>query len=59
MPDVNVSSMLTSRTLPRGSSYSHVIFDSDTSLIVAASLQLTPFASFDEDGGRMWTPDGQ
>lgn len=58
MPHVEVGSMLPSRSIPRGTSYSHITFDSETSLIVVASLQLTPFASFDEDGGRIWAPDG-
>ncbi|KAF8191243.1 CPSF A subunit region-domain-containing protein [Pholiota molesta] len=45
------------RSIPRGRSYSNVLFDPSTSLIVAASSLQAKFTSYDEDGNRIWEPD--
>jgi cleavage and polyadenylation specificity factor subunit 1 len=58
MPDFQFSTHLPSRSVPRARSYSNVIFDPSTSLIVAASSLQAKFASFDEDGNKVWEPDG-
>ncbi|KAJ6588439.1 CPSF A subunit region-domain-containing protein [Mycena capillaripes] len=57
LPDFNLDSPLPSKSVPRGRSYSNVVFDPSTSLIVAASSLQAKFASFDEDGNRIWEPD--
>ncbi|KAJ7130141.1 CPSF A subunit region-domain-containing protein [Mycena epipterygia] len=57
LPDFNLDTHLPSKSVPRGRSYSSVVFDPSTSLIVAASSLQAKFASFDEDGIRMWEPD--
>ncbi|KAJ7164986.1 CPSF A subunit region-domain-containing protein [Mycena filopes] len=57
LPNFNLDSALPSKSVPRGRSYSSVAFDPSTSLIVAASSLQAAFASFDEDGNRMWEPD--
>ncbi|KAJ7757023.1 CPSF A subunit region-domain-containing protein [Mycena metata] len=57
LPDFNLDTSLPSKSVPRGRSYSSVVFDPSTSLIVAASSLQADFASFDEDGNRMWEPD--
>lgn len=50
---------LPSRSVPRGRSYSSVVFEPSTCLIVAASSLQAKFASFDEDGNKIWEPDGK
>ncbi|KAJ6591099.1 CPSF A subunit region-domain-containing protein [Mycena vulgaris] len=57
LPDFNLDAPLPSKSVPRGRSYSSVVFDPSTSLIVAASSLQAKFASFDEDGNRVWEPD--
>ncbi|KAK7042372.1 protein CFT1 [Favolaschia claudopus] len=57
LPGFNFDTPLPYRSVPRGRSYSHVVFDPSTSLIVAASSLQAEFASFDEDGNRVWEPD--
>jgi len=57
LPDFNLDTPLPSKSVPRGRSYSNVVFDPSTSLIVAASSLQAKFASFDEDGNRIWEPD--
>ncbi|KAF7366615.1 Protein CFT1 [Mycena sanguinolenta] len=57
IPDLNLDTALPSKSIPRGRSYSNVVFDPSTSLIVAASSLQAKFASFDEDGNRIWEPD--
>ncbi|KAJ7747964.1 CPSF A subunit region-domain-containing protein [Mycena maculata] len=57
LPDFNLDGPLPSKFVPRGRSYSSVVFDPSTSLIVAASSLQAKFASFDEDGNRTWEPD--
>ncbi|KAF7292889.1 Cleavage and polyadenylation specific protein [Mycena indigotica] len=57
IPDINLDTALPSKSIPRGRSYSHVAFDSSTSLIVAASSLSSKFTSFDEDNVRIWESD--
>lgn len=58
MPDVQLGGHLPTRYVPRSRPYSNVIFEPSTSLIVAASTLQAEFAAFDEDGNRVWEPDG-
>lgn len=58
MPDFQFDGPLPSRSIPRGRSYSNLLFDPSTALIVAASTLEAAFASFDEDGNNLWEPDG-
>ncbi|KII91367.1 hypothetical protein PLICRDRAFT_696440 [Plicaturopsis crispa FD-325 SS-3] len=57
MPDVEVGSNVPSRAVPRGRSYSNVVFDPSTTLIIAASTVQAKFASHDEEGNKIWAPD--
>ncbi|KAJ7094010.1 CPSF A subunit region-domain-containing protein [Mycena belliarum] len=57
LPEFNLDTALPSKSVPRGRSYSSVVFDPSTSLIVAASSLQAKFASFDEDGNKVWEPD--
>ncbi len=59
LPDFQFDGPLPTRSIPRGRAYSSVVFDPSTSLIVAASSLQAKFTSFDEDGVRLWEPDGQ
>lgn len=59
IPGFQFSSALPSRSIPRGRAYSSILFDSSTSLIVAASSLQARFTSFDEDGTKLWEPDGE
>lgn len=45
------------RSIPRDRAYSSVVFDPSTSLVVAASVLTASFASFDEEGARIWDKD--
>jgi cleavage and polyadenylation specificity factor subunit 1 len=58
VPGFHLGCRLPYRSVPRGRSYSNITFDPSTSLIVVASSLLAKFASFDEDGNRVWEPDG-
>lgn len=58
MPDVQLGGHLPTRSVPRSRPYSNVIFEPSTSLLVAASTLQSEFAAFDEDGDRLWEPDG-
>lgn len=57
MPDIHLGTNLPSRFVPRSRSYSNIVFDPNTSLIIAASSLQAQFASFDEDGNKVWEPD--
>ncbi|KAF8880473.1 CPSF A subunit region-domain-containing protein, partial [Gymnopilus junonius] len=57
VPNFQLDGPLPSRSIPRGRSYSNVLFDPSTSLIVAASSLQAKFTSYDEDGNRIWEPD--
>ncbi|KAF9460288.1 CPSF A subunit region-domain-containing protein [Collybia nuda] len=57
VPEFQLNGPLPSRAVPRGRSYSSILFEPSTSLIVAASSLRAKFASFDEDGNKVWEPD--
>ncbi|KAH9943547.1 CPSF A subunit region-domain-containing protein [Amylocystis lapponica] len=57
MPDIQLDGHLPSRSISRPRSYTHVVYDPSTSLIVAASSLQSKFASYDEDGNVVWEPD--
>ena len=59
IPDFHVDGPLPLRSVPRGRSYSSVVFEPSTCLVVAASSLQAKFASFDEDGNKIWEPDGE
>ncbi|KAI0264066.1 CPSF A subunit region-domain-containing protein [Russula aff. rugulosa BPL654] len=48
MPDVDLN---------LGSSYTNVVFEPTSNLLVAASLVQAQFSSYDEEGSEMWSPD--
>ncbi|KAG2003702.1 cleavage factor protein [Coprinopsis cinerea AmutBmut pab1-1] len=58
LPDFTYNHPLPARSIPRGRGYSNVVFDPSTCLIVAASSMQARFASYDEDGVRVWEKDG-
>ena len=58
MPNFQFDGPLPTRSIPRGRSYSNILFDPFTSLIVAASSLQAKFTSYDEDGNRIWEPEG-
>ncbi|KAF9031687.1 hypothetical protein BDZ89DRAFT_948625 [Hymenopellis radicata] len=55
MPNFQFDGPLPSRFIPRGRHYSNILFEPSTTLIVAASTLEATFASFDEDGNRLWS----
>ncbi|KAI0784088.1 CPSF A subunit region-domain-containing protein [Abortiporus biennis] len=57
MPDIQIHDHLPRRSIPKPRSYSNVVYDPSTSLLVAASSIQTKFASYDEDGNIVWEPD--
>ncbi|KIK53793.1 hypothetical protein GYMLUDRAFT_49207 [Collybiopsis luxurians FD-317 M1] len=57
IPDFQLELPLPMRSIPRGRAYTSVVFDPSTSLVVAASILEASFASFDEDGNKIWEPD--
>ncbi|KAG6899927.1 hypothetical protein C0993_005229 [Termitomyces sp. T159_Od127] len=59
IPEFELNGPLPSRTIPRGRSYSNLVFDASTHLIVAASSLQARFASFDEDGNKVWEPESK
>ena len=59
IPEFHFDGPLPSRSVPRGRSYSSVVFDPSTTMVVAASSLQARFASFDEDSNRLWEPDGK
>lgn len=59
IPDFQLDGPLPSRSVPRGRSYSDVLFEPSTALIVAGSSLQAKFTSFDEDNNKVWEPDGE
>jgi hypothetical protein len=59
MSDAQLDYPLPSRSIPCSRAYSNVAFDPSTSLIVAASDLKARFTSFDEEGNKIWEPDGK
>ncbi|KAK7451137.1 mRNA cleavage and polyadenylation factor subunit [Stygiomarasmius scandens] len=57
IPDFRLEGPLPEKSIPRGRAYSNIVFDPDTSLIVAAASLEAKFAIFDEDNNRVWEPD--
>lgn len=59
VPNFQLDLPLPMRSIPRGRPYSNIVFDPSTSLVVAAAVMDAQFASFDEDGNKIWEPDGE
>lgn len=59
MPDVDLNLGMPSRHIPQGRSYTNVVFEATSNLLVAASLVQAQFSSYDEEGNEMWSPDGK
>ena len=59
MPDFQFDGPLPYKSVPRGRTYSTVLLEPSTALIVAASTLEADFAAFDEDGNNLWVPDGE
>ncbi|KAI0313592.1 CPSF A subunit region-domain-containing protein [Amylostereum chailletii] len=57
IPNLQLDTELVSRFVPRSRSYSNVLFDPSSCLIVAASRLQADFSSFDEEDNEVWTPD--
>lgn len=57
MPGIQLDGHLPTKTIPRSRPYSHVAYDTSTSLLVAASSVEASFTSYDEDGNVVWEPD--
>jgi cleavage and polyadenylation specificity factor subunit 1 len=57
LPNLQMHGPLPSRSVPRERAYSHLFFDTSTSLIVAVSMLQARFASYNEDSVQMWEPD--
>lgn len=59
IPDVQLHDPLPAKFVPRGRSYSSVVFEATSGLVVAASSAEARFGLFDEEGVKMWDPDGE
>lgn len=59
LPKLELHGPLPCRSVPRGRAYSHICFDTSTSLIVAAATLQARFASYNEDSQKIWEPDGE
>ncbi|KAF8500474.1 CPSF A subunit region-domain-containing protein [Russula emetica] len=57
MPDVDLNLGMPSRHIPQGRSYTNIVFEPTSNLLVAASLVQAQFSSYDEEGNEMWSPD--
>lgn len=55
---VDISGELPSRFVPRGKSYSHVVYEPTSGLVVGSAVLRSDFSTFDEDNNEVWTPDG-
>jgi cleavage and polyadenylation specificity factor subunit 1 len=58
MPDVDLNLGMPSRHIPQGRSYTNIVFETTSNLLVAASLVMAQFSSYDEEANEMWSPDG-
>ncbi len=58
MPNVDLNLGMPSRHIPQGRSYTNIVFEPTSNLLVAASLVQAQFVSYDEEGSEAWTPDG-
>jgi hypothetical protein len=59
MPDVDLNLGMPLRHIPQGQSYTNVVFEPTSGLLVAASLVEAQFSSYDEEGNEMWSPDSR
>lgn len=57
IPDIQLEQHLPCRTMPKPQAYSNIVFEPSTSLLVASSVALNKFASYDDDGNSLWEPD--
>ena len=58
MPNINIGTSMPSCYVSRPRTYTNVIFDANSGLMVVAASIQNRFGLFDEDGNRMWEPDG-
>lgn len=56
---MQLDSHLPSRSVPKARVYSNVVYESTSSLLVAATSQQARFASYDDDGNIVWEPDSK
>ena len=59
MPDVDLNLGMPSRHIPQGRSYTNIVFEPTSNLLVGASLVEAQFSAYDEEGSEMWSPDGK
>ncbi|TFK49248.1 hypothetical protein OE88DRAFT_1662681 [Heliocybe sulcata] len=57
MPGIQIATDLPSRFVPRSQAYSHLVYESSTSLLVASSVRQAKFTTYDDDGNCLWEPD--
>ncbi|KAH7107502.1 CPSF A subunit region-domain-containing protein [Auriculariales sp. MPI-PUGE-AT-0066] len=58
-PNLTLDENLPAQFIPRGRAYTSVAFEPATGLVVAASSLRSRFDLFDEDGNKVWQPDGE
>lgn len=58
MPNVNLDTNMPSRPVAMHRTYTNVVFDASTSLMVATSIVMNKFNLFDDEGNKTWEPDG-
>lgn len=58
MPDFDLGTELPSKFIPQGKAYSHLSYDVQSSLVVAVASLKTRFEMFDEEGKKIWEPEG-
>lgn len=58
-PDYTFDGVMPMRSIPQGQSYTHIRFDETTGLLVGSAVFKSKFTLFDEDGNKMWEPDGR
>lgn len=59
VPDIQLEQHLPCRIVLKPRAYSNIVFEPSTSLLVASSVTLNKFASYDDDGNILWEPDGE
>jgi cleavage and polyadenylation specificity factor subunit 1 len=57
--DMELGTPLPSRRAYKERSYSHVVYEPSSDLVIAAAQLSAQFGSYDEDGNVMWEPDGE
>ena len=58
LSEYHLDGPLPARSLAQGKTYSHVRYDVTTGLLAAAAAVPSKFCLFDEDGTKLWEPDG-